>query len=76
MSRGDYVELVREFCEQVSLADVDAVLHQGLVQVDDTLVGLTYLEEREEVWLLVDLLMEQIVKELATGAARRSHPAH
>jgi len=61
MSREDCVELVRQFCDEIGLADVTAVLDQGVMQVDDTLVGLEYLDEREEVRLLAGLLMEQIV---------------
>jgi hypothetical protein len=60
MSRGDYVDLVRQFCDEVGLDDVAAVLDQGVMLVDDTLVGLEYLDEREEVRLLVDLGEPQV----------------
>jgi hypothetical protein len=51
----DYVELVQDFCEEFGIEDVGAVLHQGLLQVDSTLLGIEYLEERDEIRLLIDL---------------------
>lgn len=55
MSREDYVELVQDLCEELELGDVGEFLERGLLQVDDTLVGFEYLEERDEIRLLSDL---------------------
>ncbi|WP_077000292.1 CesT family type III secretion system chaperone [Variovorax sp. KK3] len=55
MSREDYVELVRELCEELDLDDAGELLDRGLLMIDDTLVGIEYLEQREEVRLLADL---------------------
>lgn len=53
--REDYVRLVQEFCEELGLEEADEILHRGLLQVDDTLIGIEYLDERDEVRLLMDL---------------------
>ncbi|GAA4336068.1 hypothetical protein GCM10023165_13010 [Variovorax defluvii] len=55
MSREDYVELVQDLCEELELGDAGEFLERSLLQVDDTLVGLEYLEERDEIRLLADL---------------------
>ena len=55
MSREDYVELIRDFCEEVGVEDVGGLLDQGVLQLGDTLVGIEYLDERDEVRLLMDL---------------------
>jgi len=55
MSREDYVELIRDFCEEVGVEDVGGLLDQGVLQLGDTLVGFEYLDERDELRLLMDL---------------------
>jgi hypothetical protein len=55
MSREDYVELVQDLCEELELGDAGEFLDRGLLQVDDTLVAIEYLEERDEIRLLADL---------------------
>ena len=55
MSREDYVELVQDFCEEVGFENVDELLHNGLLQVDDALVAIEYLDDRDEIRLLMDL---------------------
>lgn len=55
MSREDYVELVQDLCEELQLGDAGEFLDRGLLQVDDTLVAIEYLEERDEIRLLADL---------------------
>jgi hypothetical protein len=55
MSREDYVELVQELCEELELGDAGEFLDRGMLQVDDTLVAIEYLEERDEIRLLADL---------------------
>ena len=55
MSREAYVELVQDLCDELELSEAGQLLDQGVLQVDDTLIGLEYLEERDEVRLLMDL---------------------
>ena len=55
MSREDYVELVQDLCEELGLVDAGELLGRGLRQVDDTLIAIEYLEERDEIRLLADL---------------------
>jgi hypothetical protein len=55
MSREDYIELVQDLCEELELGDAGELLDRGLLQVDETLVGIEYLEERDEIRLLADL---------------------
>lgn len=55
MSREDYVEVLQDFCEEVGFDDVHALLQNGLVRIDDALIGIEYLEERDEIRLLMDL---------------------
>lgn len=55
MSREDYIELVQDLCEELELGDAGEFLDRGLLQVDETLVGIEYLEERDEIRLLADL---------------------
>jgi hypothetical protein len=55
MSREDYIELVQDLCEELELGDAGEFLERGLLQVDETLVGIEYLEERDEIRLLADL---------------------
>ena len=55
MSREDYVELVQDLCEELELGDAGEFLDRGLLQVDETLVAIEYLEERDEIRLLADL---------------------
>jgi hypothetical protein len=55
MSSEDYVELVQDLCEELELGDAGEFLDRGLLQVDDTLVAIEYLEERDEIRLLADL---------------------
>ncbi|VTU18787.1 hypothetical protein H4CHR_00255 [Variovorax sp. PBS-H4] len=55
MSREDYVGLVQDFCEEIGLAHASELLDQGVLQMEDMLVGIEYLEEREEIRILMDL---------------------
>lgn len=55
MSREDYVELIRDFCKEVGLEEAGELLYQGVLQLDDTLIGIEYLDERREIRLLMDL---------------------
>lgn len=55
MSREDYVELVQDFCEEIGLANASELLDQGVLQMEDMLVGIEYLDERDEIRLLLDL---------------------
>ncbi|VTU15518.1 hypothetical protein H6CHR_00257 [Variovorax sp. PBL-H6] len=55
MSREDYVELVQDLCEELGLADASEFLGRGLLRVDDTLIAIEYIEERDEIRLLADL---------------------
>lgn len=55
MSREDYVELVRDFCKDIDFEEAGELLHQGVLQLDDALIGIEYLEERNEIRLLMDL---------------------
>jgi hypothetical protein len=51
----DYVLLVQDLCEELELGEAGELLDRGLLEVDDTLVGIEYLEERDEIRLLADL---------------------
>ncbi|WP_162566481.1 CesT family type III secretion system chaperone [Variovorax sp. SRS16] len=55
MSREDYARFVEDFCDDLGIEQSDEVLHRGLLQVDDTLIGIEYLDAREEVRILMDL---------------------
>ena len=55
MGREAYVELVQDLCNELGLGEASQLLDQGVLQVGDTLVGLEYLEERDEVRMLMDL---------------------
>lgn len=55
VSREDYVELVLDFCKDIDFEDPGELLHQGVLQLDDALIGFEYLEERDEMRLLMDL---------------------
>ncbi|VTU16575.1 CesT family type III secretion system chaperone [Variovorax sp. PBL-E5] len=55
MSRENYRAFVEDFCEDLGLDDVEDVLHRGILAVDDTVVGIEYLDGRNEVRLLMDL---------------------
>jgi hypothetical protein len=55
MSREDYIELVQDLCEELDLGAAGEFLERGLLRVDETLVGIEYLEERDEIRLLADL---------------------
>ncbi|VTU13884.1 hypothetical protein [Variovorax sp. RA8] len=66
MSREDYVELVQDLCEEQELGDAGEFLGRGLLQVNDTLIAIEYLEERDEIRLLADL---DEVEECVDGSA-------
>ncbi|RZL87107.1 MAG: hypothetical protein EOP82_27610 [Variovorax sp.] len=55
MSREGYAELVQDLCDELGLGEAGQLLDQGVLQVDDNLVGLEHLEERDEVRMLRDL---------------------
>ena len=55
MNREDYVELVQDFCKEIGFEEAGELLHQGVLQLDDTLIGIEYLDERKEIRLLMDL---------------------
>ncbi|NDZ13966.1 hypothetical protein C7T35_35965 [Variovorax sp. WS11] len=55
MSREDYVELMQDFCKAIGFEEVGELLHQGVLQLDDTLIGIEYLDARKEIRLLMDL---------------------
>jgi hypothetical protein len=55
MSREDYARFIEDFCDDLGIEQIGEVLHRGLLQVDDTLVGIEYLDERDEVRILMDL---------------------
>ena len=66
MSREAYVELVQDLCDELGLGEPSRLLEQGVLQVNNTRVGLEYLEDRDEVRLLMDL--GEIEPELDRGA--------
>jgi hypothetical protein len=66
MSREDYVELVQDFCEEVGLENASELLDQGVLQMEDMLIGIEYLDEREEIRLLMDLGEIEDEKDRAT----------
>ena len=55
MSREQYIELIQDLCEELDLGSPGEFLERGLLQIDETLVGIEYLEERDEVRLMADL---------------------
>ncbi|VTU13886.1 CesT family type III secretion system chaperone [Variovorax sp. RA8] len=55
MSREDYVELIGDFCKEIGFEEAGELLDQGVLQLDDTLIGIEYLDERKEIRLLMDL---------------------
>lgn len=55
MTIDAYVEMIEDFCRDLEIEQVAQVLEQGVLQIDDTLIGIEYLEERDEVRLLLDL---------------------
>jgi hypothetical protein len=55
MSKEDYDRFVEELCDELGIAQSADLLDRGLLQVDDTLIGIEYLEAREEVRVLMDL---------------------
>jgi hypothetical protein len=66
MSREDYVELVKDFCEEVGLENASELLDQGVLQMEDMLIGIEYLDEREEIRMLMDLGEIEDEKDRAT----------
>lgn len=76
MSREEYVELVQDLCEELELGEAGELLDRGLLQVDDTLVGIEYLEERDEIRLLAGLREneEAIDRNAMHGAAAGGQP--
>jgi hypothetical protein len=55
MSRERYAELVQDLCDELGLGSPAEFLEKGLLQVGDALVGLEYLEDRNEIRLMADL---------------------
>ena len=55
MSANEYMELIQDFCDTTGVASAGELLERGLLEVDGTLISVEYLEQRDEVRLLMAL---------------------
>ncbi len=55
MGRNKYIELLQEFCEAKGIEASGDLIEYGLLEVDGTLMSIEYLEERDEVRLVLPL---------------------